>query len=127
MGQRQLICLARALLRRNKIIVVDEATANIDSATDALIQKTIREQFHNCTMMTIAHRLNTIIDSHRVLVLNQGELMQFGTPQALISVPQGMPSIFRYVSRVALQMRGRKGEGPHVQIPDPPPPRASLE
>ncbi|XP_026281245.2 multidrug resistance-associated protein 1 isoform X2 [Frankliniella occidentalis] len=83
-GQRQLICLARALLRKTKVLVLDEATAAVDLETDDLIQRTIREEFKECTILTIAHRLNTIMDSDRVLVLDQGKVVEYESPDALL-------------------------------------------
>ncbi|XP_008775219.2 ABC transporter C family member 2-like [Phoenix dactylifera] len=83
-GQRQLLSLARALLRRSKILVLDEATAAVDVRTDALIQKTIREEFKSCTMLIIAHRLNTIIDCDRLLLINAGQVLEFDTPERLL-------------------------------------------
>ncbi|XKL66877.1 hypothetical protein PGB90_010297 [Kerria lacca] len=84
-GQRQLICLARALLRKTKILILDEATAAIDLETDDLIQRTIRTEFKNYTVLTIAHKLNTIMDSDRIVVLENGLVMEFDTPQNLLS------------------------------------------
>uniref|UniRef100_A0A8C2H5H4 ABC-type glutathione-S-conjugate transporter n=1 Tax=Cyprinus carpio TaxID=7962 RepID=A0A8C2H5H4_CYPCA len=84
-GQRQLVCLARALLRKTRILVLDEATAAVDLETDDLIQSTIRTQFEDCTVFTIAHRLNTIMDYTRVLVLDKGQIAEFDTPTNLIA------------------------------------------
>ncbi|KAL3051996.1 hypothetical protein OYC64_002087 [Pagothenia borchgrevinki] len=84
-GQRQLVCLGRALLRKTRILVLDEATAAIDLETDDLIQSTIRTQFEDCTVFTIAHRLNTIMDYTRVLVLDKGQIAEFDTPTNLLS------------------------------------------
>uniref|UniRef100_A0AAY4BU55 Multidrug resistance-associated protein 1 n=1 Tax=Denticeps clupeoides TaxID=299321 RepID=A0AAY4BU55_9TELE len=85
LGQRQLVCLARALLRKTKILVLDEATAAVDLETDNLIQSTIRTQFEDCTVLTIAHRLNTIMDYTRVLVLDKGQMAEFDSPASLLA------------------------------------------
>lgn len=84
-GQRQLVCLARALLRKTKVLILDEATAAIDIETDELIQKTIRAQFSDCTILTIAHRLNTIMDSDRIILLEHGKIAEFDTPSNLLA------------------------------------------
>ncbi|KAK2857444.1 hypothetical protein Q7C36_005363 [Tachysurus vachellii] len=85
LGQRQLVCLARALLRKTKILVLDEATAAVDLETDTLIQSTIRSQFEDCTVLTIAHRLNTIMDYTKVLVMDKGHIMEIDSPANLIA------------------------------------------
>ncbi|XP_039479923.1 probable multidrug resistance-associated protein lethal(2)03659 [Drosophila santomea] len=84
-GQRQLVCLARAILRDNRILVMDEATANVDPQTDALIQATIRNKFRECTVITVAHRLHTIMDSDRVLVMDAGRVVELATPFELLT------------------------------------------
>jgi ABC-type multidrug transport system fused ATPase/permease subunit len=85
----QLICIGRALLRKPVILVLDEATASVDSETDDLIQKMIRTKFSECTVLTIAHRLNTIIDSTKVLVMDAGMVAEFGPPEELLAVSNG--------------------------------------
>lgn len=89
-GERQLICLARALLLRRRIVVVDEATANVDFDTDAHIQKTLRksEAFESATLLMIAHRISTILDSDQVVVLEHGTIIESGSPDKLLSQPQ---------------------------------------
>lgn len=84
LGQRQLLSLSRALLVRSKILVLDEATASIDVETDRNIQKTIREEFKDRTIITIAHRLNTIADSDKIVVLSDGRVEEFGSPEELL-------------------------------------------
>ncbi|KAF9567761.1 pleiotropic drug resistance ABC transporter [Agrocybe pediades] len=89
-GEKQLLALARAMLRRTSIIILDEATSQIDTQLDAQIQRTIREEFAGAIVLTIAHRLNTIIDCDRVLVLDSGKVMEFDTLSTLLQKPHGM-------------------------------------
>ncbi|PSS09355.1 ABC transporter C family member 10 like [Actinidia chinensis var. chinensis] len=85
MGQRQLFCLGRALLRRRKILVLDEATASIDNSTDSIIQKAIRREFADCTVITVAHRIPTVMDCTMVLSISDGELVEYDEPMKLMS------------------------------------------
>ena len=86
-GERQLLCLARALLLRTKVLLLDEATANIDTVTDALIQRTVRDQFHESTVIMIAHRMLTITDVNQILLLSEGRVYQSGPPAQLLQKP----------------------------------------
>lgn len=90
LGQRQLLCLARALLTDAKILCIDEATASVDQKTDQLLQQTICKRFANKTVLTIAHRLNTILNSDRVLVLQAGRVVELDSPAALRSRPHSL-------------------------------------
>ncbi|KAG0215881.1 hypothetical protein BGX33_000740 [Mortierella sp. NVP41] len=89
-GQRQLVCLSRALLSKSKVVILDEATASVDLATDSLIQKAIRVDFSDSTVITIAHRLNTVIDYHRILVMDGGQVAEYDTPHNLLKNRQSM-------------------------------------
>ncbi|KAK8031803.1 hypothetical protein PG990_001537 [Apiospora arundinis] len=93
-GQRQLLCLARAIVSRPKVMVLDEATSAVDMTTDALIQRSIREEFGDSTLVVIAHRLSTIADFDRILVLSDGKVAEFGTPKELWEADEGK-GIFR--------------------------------
>ncbi len=86
-GEKQLICICRAILRKSKVVILDEATANIDVVTEQKIQELIQKEFADATMLTIAHRLNTIISSDRVLVMSFGQVKEFDTPANLMSNP----------------------------------------
>ncbi|KAM6940945.1 LOW QUALITY PROTEIN: ATP-binding cassette sub-family C member 10 [Lycodopsis pacificus] len=101
-GQRQLLCLARALLTQAKVLCIDEATASVDQKTDKLLQRTIREKFQHQTVLTIAHRVNTIMDCDRVLVLHAGKVVAFDTPAALTRPDRS--TFLRLVGR-----RGQRG------------------
>ncbi|VAH25241.1 unnamed protein product [Triticum turgidum subsp. durum] len=89
-GQRQLLCFSRVILKRSQILFMDEATASVDSQTDAAIQRIIREEFRECTVISIAHRVPTVMDSDRVLVLDAGLVKEFDAPSKLM----GRPSVF---------------------------------
>ncbi|KAF0506686.1 P-loop containing nucleoside triphosphate hydrolase protein [Gigaspora margarita] len=91
-GQRQLIALARALVRKSKLIIMDEATASVDFKTDRMIQKTIREEFSDATLLCIAHRLRTVVDYDKILVLDAGKIVEFDHPYILLQNPA---SVFR--------------------------------
>lgn len=84
-GQRQLLVIARALLSRTKIVIMDEATASVDADTDARIQRVMRTEFKNSTCITVAHRINTIMDSDYILVMDDGRVAEFDRPKELIS------------------------------------------
>ncbi len=89
-GQRQLVCLARALLRDTKILILDEATAACDLETDLLIQSTIKEKFSNYTILTIAHRLHTVLDYNTIIVLENGRIVEKGSPLTLLNKSDSM-------------------------------------
>lgn len=104
LGQRQLVCLARALLRKTKILILDEATAAVDLETDDLIQQTIHSEFRECTILTIAHRINTIMDYSRIMVLDNGKICEFDTPESLL---QNKDSLF-YSMAAAVHLVGER-------------------
>ncbi|KRX07926.1 P-loop containing nucleoside triphosphate hydrolase [Pseudocohnilembus persalinus] len=99
-GEKQLICIARALLKKSKVVLIDEATANIDIQTEQMIQETIKAVFKECTVLTIAHRINTILESDKILVMDSGKLSEFDAPQKLLQNPD---SLFYSLNQQALK------------------------
>src|SRR3954466_11964366 len=89
-GQRQLLCLARAIVSRPKIIALDEATSAVDKKTDRFIQGSIREEFKDCTLLVIAHRLSTVADFDKILVMGDGRVVEYDSPRVLINKEGGM-------------------------------------
>merc|ERR1712138_392097 len=87
-GEKSLVQICRAILRKNKIVLLDEATANIDMETEQMVQKLINEEFKDCTMLTVAHRLQTIIKSDKVMVMSYGKVAEFDGPQTLLKNPK---------------------------------------
>jgi len=90
LGQRQIIALARAMIKRSKIIILDEATAAVDHETDTIIQESIRNGLKGVTVITVAHRLRTVMDADKIMVLDAGRIVEFGTPEVLLAMDDGM-------------------------------------
>ena len=112
-GERQLVCLARALVQKSKIIVMDEATANVDFKTDNLIQEVIRHKFKDSTVLTIAHRLNTIMDCDKVLILDGGRMVEFDKPEILIQNGGIFAELVKNSYARKSEANGVKSEGPN--------------
>ena len=109
-GQRQLLCMARAVLKNSKILVMDEATASVDLTTDILIQQMVRTAFRDCTVLTIAHRLHTVMDSDRIMVLDAGRLAEFDKPLTLLADPKTIFSSLVNQANGELLVKLAKGE-----------------
>ena len=112
-GERQLVCLARALVQKSKIIVMDEATANVDFKTDNLIQEVIRHKFKDSTVLTIAYRLNTIMDYDKVLILDGGRMVEFDKPEILIQNGGIFAELVKNSYARKSEASGVKSEGPN--------------
>nr|XP_006811390.1 PREDICTED: multidrug resistance-associated protein 4-like [Saccoglossus kowalevskii] len=115
-GQRQLVCLARAILQGTRILVIDEATANVDATTDMKIQKTIRDQFKDCTVLTIAHRLNTIIDSDRIMVVQTGNVIEFDEPLKLMEKEEGVFCSMVTASKMSSKIKSKLRQHEHRKV-----------
>jgi len=97
-GQRQLFCLARAILRKSKIVVLDEATSSVDRETDKLMQEIIRQEFKDCTIIAVAHRLETILDFDRIAVLDRGKLIECDSPKNLLAEDSSFKELYTVYS-----------------------------
>ncbi|KAM7291291.1 multidrug resistance-associated protein 1-like [Ixodes scapularis] len=106
-GQRQLVCLARAVLRMSKVLVLDEATASVDTKTDLLIQQTLRNVMSECTVLTIAHRLHSVITSDRIVVMDHGRILEVGSPAQLLA--DTTSSFYAMALEAGIASRGVKG------------------
>ncbi|XP_063224305.1 ATP-binding cassette sub-family C member 4-like [Bacillus rossius redtenbacheri] len=116
-GQRQLLCLAQVIVRNNKILVMDEATANIDPGTDALVQETVRRKFVDCTILTIAHRLLTVMDSDRIIVTDGGKVVEFDQPHILLQNRSGfLWSMVQETGKAMAEMLTRMAEKSYENI-----------
>jgi ABC-type multidrug transport system fused ATPase/permease subunit len=94
-GEKQLLNLTRTLISPKGIVLMDEATANIDTATDEILLHTMKSSFENCTVLTVAHRITTVLDCDRILVMNAGKVAEFDSPKNLLKNPK---SLFRKLS-----------------------------
>lgn len=122
LGQRQLICVGRALLKHSKVLLLDEASSSIDLETDYLLQKTLRTEFSHCTTITIAHRLATIMDSDRVLVLDAGRVQEFDAPNVLLARPDSLFSHLHQQTQSSAQSGMHGGPGSieeALRVPSP--------
>ena len=104
-GERQLICITRAILRKSKIVVMDEATASIDVNTENIIQKAIKNLLFDSTILTIAHRIKTVLNSDRILVLEQGEVKEFDSPKTLLQNKNSLFSMNSIIMLVKLKIK----------------------
>jgi ABC-type multidrug transport system fused ATPase/permease subunit len=130
MGERQMLCIARALLRRPRVLALDEATASVDFATDRLIQRTVRREFADVTCLIIAHRISTVIDSDKIMVLDAGALVEFDSPAALLDKRGGAFSamVAEYGVEMAASLRWQAADaaGRRRTGTPPEPSRAAL-
>lgn len=115
-GQRQLLCLARAMLRKSKILILDEPTANVDGRTDKLLQDAVSKSFEDATIISVAHRLDTVIESDKILVLGDGQVLEYGSPSDLLSTKDGYfysmvndtgEEMARHLTRIAMSCKNR--------------------